>query len=105
MGKRSNFERREADFYPTPRAAVVPLIPHLRGIATFADPVPATATWCATSKSSVCTAAIAATFGTVRMRTRGRCTLQQPVAVVIRGRKPEDRSQLKMAEIGNSEGN
>ena len=30
MGKRSNFERREADFYPTPRAAVLPLIPHLR---------------------------------------------------------------------------
>jgi hypothetical protein len=29
MGKRSNFERREADFYPTPRAAVVPLIPYL----------------------------------------------------------------------------
>src|SRR3981189_1858036 len=29
MGKRSNFERREADFYPTPRAAVLPLIPHL----------------------------------------------------------------------------
>ena len=26
MGKRSNFDRREADFYPTPRAAVVPLI-------------------------------------------------------------------------------
>jgi hypothetical protein len=31
MGKRSNFERREADFYPTPRAAVLPLIPYLRG--------------------------------------------------------------------------
>ena len=30
MGKRSNFERREADFYPTPRAAVLP-----------SDPVPA----------------------------------------------------------------
>jgi hypothetical protein len=30
MGKRSNFERREADFYPTPRAAVLPLIPYLR---------------------------------------------------------------------------
>ena len=30
MGKRSHFERREADFYPMPRAAVVPLIPHLR---------------------------------------------------------------------------
>jgi len=38
MGKRSNFERREADFYPTPRAAVVPMIPYLRGIRSFAEP-------------------------------------------------------------------
>ena len=38
MGKRSNFERREADFYTTPRAAVVPLIPYLRGIRSFAEP-------------------------------------------------------------------
>jgi hypothetical protein len=38
MGKRSSFERREGDFYPTPRAAVVPLIPYLRGIRTFAEP-------------------------------------------------------------------
>jgi hypothetical protein len=40
MGKRSNFARREADFYPTPRAAVVPLVPHLclGGIRTFAEP-------------------------------------------------------------------
>ena len=38
MGKRSNFERREADFYPTPRAAVAPLIPHLGGIRSFAEP-------------------------------------------------------------------
>ena len=40
MGKRSNFERREADFYPTPRAAVLPLIPYLRGsgIQNFAEP-------------------------------------------------------------------
>ena len=38
MGKRSNFERREADFYPTPQAAVVPLIPYLRGIRRFAEP-------------------------------------------------------------------
>lgn len=39
MGKRSNFERHEADFYPTPQAAVLPLIPHLRGtgIRTFAE--------------------------------------------------------------------
>ena len=38
MGKRSNFERRGADFYPTPRAAVLPLIPYLRGIRSFAEP-------------------------------------------------------------------
>jgi hypothetical protein len=38
MGKRSNFERREADLYTTPRAAVAPLIPYLRGIRTFAEP-------------------------------------------------------------------
>lgn len=38
MGKRSNFERRERDFYPTPLAAVTPLVPHLRGIRTFAEP-------------------------------------------------------------------
>jgi hypothetical protein len=38
MGKRSKFGRREADFYPTPRKAVLPLIPHLRGVRTFAEP-------------------------------------------------------------------
>ena len=38
MGKRSTFERREYDFYPTPAAAVPPLIPHLRGVRTFAEP-------------------------------------------------------------------
>ena len=41
MGKRSNFERREADFYPTPRAAVVPLIPYLRAAAS--GPLPSRA--------------------------------------------------------------
>jgi hypothetical protein len=40
MGKRSNFERRERDFYATPAAAVPPLIPHLRlhAVRTFAEP-------------------------------------------------------------------
>jgi len=38
MGERSGFERREADFGPTPRAAVVPLIPRLRCIRSFAEP-------------------------------------------------------------------
>lgn len=38
MGKRSDFPRHANDFYPTPQSAVPPLIPHLRGIRTFAEP-------------------------------------------------------------------
>jgi hypothetical protein len=38
MRKRSDFERRQGDFYPTPRAAVPPLISHLGGVRTFAEP-------------------------------------------------------------------
>ena len=38
MGKRSTFERIPRDFYPTPFEAVRPLIPHLRGVRTFAEP-------------------------------------------------------------------
>src|SRR4051794_1614331 len=38
MGKRSNFERGEADFYATPLRAAAPLIPHLGGVKTFAEP-------------------------------------------------------------------
>jgi hypothetical protein len=38
MGKRSGFERLPRDLYPTPAAAMLPLIPHLRGVRTFAEP-------------------------------------------------------------------
>jgi hypothetical protein len=40
MGKRSSFPRVERDFYPTPREAVLPLIPHLRRdrVRFFAEP-------------------------------------------------------------------
>lgn len=38
MGKRSNFERIERDFYPTPIKAVIPLIPHLPTQFTFVEP-------------------------------------------------------------------
>ena len=39
MDKRSSFERRETDFYPTPAKAVAPLIPFLRAgaIRSFAE--------------------------------------------------------------------
>lgn len=38
MGKRSDFPRRDRDFYPTPIEAVQPLIPHLPLSATFIEP-------------------------------------------------------------------
>lgn len=38
MGKRSDFIRVERDFYPTPRAAVEPLLPHLPESFTYAEP-------------------------------------------------------------------
>lgn len=38
MGKRSSFERVPRDFYPTPREAVLPLLPHLAPETCFAEP-------------------------------------------------------------------
>lgn len=38
MGKRSNFERRERDFYPTPESAVTPLLPHLPNDLLYWEP-------------------------------------------------------------------
>lgn len=38
MGKRSDFERVERDFHPTPYEAVVPLLPYLTMIGSFAEP-------------------------------------------------------------------
>ena len=38
MGKRSQFERIDRDFYPTPQKAVLPLVPHLPSGATFYEP-------------------------------------------------------------------
>lgn len=38
MGKRSDFQRVERDYYPTPIKAVEPLIPHLPPMFTFWEP-------------------------------------------------------------------
>lgn len=38
MGKRSDFERIPRDFYPTPREAVLPLLPHLPKGSTYWEP-------------------------------------------------------------------
>jgi hypothetical protein len=38
MGKRSSFERNPRDWYPTPREAVAPLLPHLSPGTQFVEP-------------------------------------------------------------------
>lgn len=38
MGKRSDFKRKERDFYPTPYEAMPPLLPHIINIKRFAEP-------------------------------------------------------------------
>jgi hypothetical protein len=38
MGKRSEFERVPRDFYPSPREAVEPLVPHLAGETDYVEP-------------------------------------------------------------------
>lgn len=38
MGKRSNFERNDRDYYRTPMKAVLPLVPHITQLETFAEP-------------------------------------------------------------------
>lgn len=38
MGKRSSFDRLPRDFYPTPRAAIEPLLPHLALGTVFVEP-------------------------------------------------------------------
>lgn len=38
MGKRSNFERVERDYYPTPKEAVLPLLKHLNANTKFIEP-------------------------------------------------------------------
>ena len=51
MGKRSDYERVERDFYPTPWQAVEPLIPHLPKEFVFAEPC-ADADWMHTKQSA-----------------------------------------------------
>jgi hypothetical protein len=38
VGKRSNFERVERDYYPTPYKAIIPLLSHLQPNTTFSEP-------------------------------------------------------------------
>ena len=79
MGKRSSFERRPADFYPTPRAAVLPLIPSSAASEPLPNPAPAKATWSGIWNPSACVASMPETSRLARMRWRST-----PTACAIR---------------------
>ena len=68
MGKRSAFERRAGDAYPTPIEAVLPLIPHLRACATSPNPARAMVRSYAISNPSACAAPMPATSRPDRTR-------------------------------------
>jgi hypothetical protein len=38
MGKRSSFERKARDFYPTPYEALLPLLPYINNITRYCEP-------------------------------------------------------------------
>jgi hypothetical protein len=76
MGKRSSFERREADFYPTPLDAVVPLIPYLRSVKTFAEPCAGNGDLVRHLESFGLACVYSATSAAVRMRLRSTITAQ-----------------------------
>lgn len=38
MGKRSTFDRRDRDYYPTPVSAIKPLVPHLPAVGSYIEP-------------------------------------------------------------------
>ena len=73
MGKRSNFERNPRDFYPTPAAAVAPLIPYLRSVGSFGEPCAGDGTWSGTWSPTGCAASTRATLQPARTRS----TLEQ----------------------------
>jgi hypothetical protein len=76
MGKRSEFGRREADFNPTPRVAVAPLIPYLRGVA-LPSSAPVMARW-----SGICCCVCSGDIRTDARRLN--CQLRK---VIFSGRK------------------
>ena len=39
MGKRSDFPRRDRDYYPTPFEVAEPLFPFLKDVSTFVEPM------------------------------------------------------------------
>jgi hypothetical protein len=65
MEKRSSFERIPRDFNPTPYPPVPPLIPHLRGVRSFAESRAAvTVRWCAIWNRLGCAASMPANIVT-----------------------------------------
>ena len=85
MGKRSNFERKPRDFYPTPIEAVEPLLPHLPEEFSFAEP-------CAGDGALV-----------KHLETKGVCTWASDIEPQAEGIYKRSYDELSFDELIDSE--
>jgi len=82
MAQRSDFARRDDDFYPTPWGAVVPLLPHLKKGLTFDEP-------CCGDRSLV---------DHIEALTGGEVTLNWASDIVVRTLKVDKRDALEISD-------
>ena len=85
MGKRSDFERKPRDFYPTPIEAVEPLLPHLPEEFSFAEP-------CAGDGALV-----------EHLETKGVCTWASDIEPQAEGIYKRSYDELSFDELIDSE--
>ena len=85
MGKRSDFERKPRDFYPTPIEAVEPLLPHLPEEFSFAEP-------CAGDGALV-----------KHLETKGVCTWASDIEPQAEGIYKRSYDELSFDELIDSE--
>ena len=85
MGKRSDFERKPRDFYPTPIEAVEPLLPHLSEEFSFAEP-------CAGDGALV-----------EHLETKGVCTWASDIEPQAEGIYKRSYDELSFDELIDSE--
>jgi len=85
MGKRSNFERKPRDFYPTPIEAVYPLLEHLEENFLFAEP-------CAGDGALIS-----------HLETKGVCMWASDIEPQAEGIHKNDFSEISEREVLESE--
>ena len=87
MGKRSNFLRKERDFYPTPAEAIPSLLPHLSDFQFFCEP-------CAGNGKLV---------DELETQTHLECTWRSDITPARKDIKPLDAFDLREEHLGDAD--